>query len=186
MFDQSNQFGHGVRFHLLHHVGAMKFDRLLSGAEVAGNLFVQFASNDIFKHFAFTWCKRVQARTDFCKFGMLLPKRAVFLNGHTNGCKQVFIVHRLGEEITGALFHCLDALWNISRTGQKNNGQDTACLGENALEFKTIEARHSEIEHRQPSVCGSYCAKNSSGDANAATTNPAERNRREMDLRTGA
>jgi hypothetical protein len=39
-FSQSNQFGHGMRFHFLHHVGTMDLDRLLDSAEVAGNLFV--------------------------------------------------------------------------------------------------------------------------------------------------
>ena len=78
----------------------MDFDRLLDGAEVGGNLFVQFASDDIFEHFPLAWCERGQARADFGKFGLLLPKGAVFLNRHTNGCKQVFIVHGLGEEIS--------------------------------------------------------------------------------------
>jgi hypothetical protein len=43
-------------------VGTMDFDRLLDGAEVAGDLFVQFASDDIFEHFPLTptkLCKRL-------------------------------------------------------------------------------------------------------------------------------
>src|SRR5439155_7804669 len=36
-FHQSNQFGHGVRFHFLHYVGTMDFDCLFDGAELAGN-----------------------------------------------------------------------------------------------------------------------------------------------------
>jgi hypothetical protein len=39
-FRQSNEFGHGLHSHLLHHVGTMDLDRLLDSAEVAGNLFV--------------------------------------------------------------------------------------------------------------------------------------------------
>ena len=52
-FCHSNEFGDGLHSHLLHHVGTMDFDRLLDGAQLAGNLFVQFASNDVFEHFAF-------------------------------------------------------------------------------------------------------------------------------------
>jgi hypothetical protein len=37
---QSNQFGHGMHFHLLHHVSPMDLYRLLDGTENAGNLFV--------------------------------------------------------------------------------------------------------------------------------------------------
>src|SRR5213079_3458281 len=95
---------------------------------------------------------------------LLTPTVPIFLNRHTNGCKQVFIVHRLGEEIARAVFHRLDALWNISGTGQKNDGQDTACFGENVLEFEAVEGRHSQIEHetaqytriilRQEFLCG--------------------------------
>ena len=65
----------------------MYFARLLDGAEVAGNLFVQFTSDDIFEHFPLTQCEHRQARADFGKFGLLLPKGAVFLNRHTNGCE---------------------------------------------------------------------------------------------------
>src|SRR5438309_2202664 len=144
---QSNQFSHGSHPHLLHHPGAMDFYRLLDGTEVAGDLFVQFASYDIFEHFPLARCERGQACLDFGKFGLLPPKGAVFLKRRMNRCKQVFIIHRLGKEITSAVFHCLDALGNIARTGQKNNGQETACLGEDVLEFETIQGRHSDIEH---------------------------------------
>ena len=71
----------------------------------------------------------------------------VFLNRYTNGCKQVLIVHRLGEEITRAEFHRLHALRNVTVSGQKNNGQETASVGENALQFQAADGRHSEIEH---------------------------------------
>ena len=125
----------------------MDFHRLLDSAEVVGDLFVQFAGDDIFEHFALARCERGQARADFGKFGLVASQGAIFLNCHTNSCKQVFIVHGLGEEITGAVFHRLDALWNITLTRQKNNGQETACFGQDVLEFETIEGRHSEIEH---------------------------------------
>jgi len=128
----------------------MDFDRLLDGAKVAGNLFVQFASDDMFEHFPLTRCERGQVRANFGKVGLPPPKGAVFLNGHTNGCKQVFIVHGLGEEITRAVFHRPDALRNITVTGQKNNGQDTAFFCEDALKFEAIEGRHIEIEHKTP------------------------------------
>src|SRR4029077_5398317 len=125
----------------------MDLDRLLNGTEVAGNLFVQFASDDIFEHFPLTRCERGQARADFGKFGLLPPTGAVFLNGRTNGCKQVFVVDRLGEEITRAVFHCLHGFWNISGTGQKDNGQETACFGQDMLKLKAIKGRHREVEH---------------------------------------
>ena len=147
MFRQSNQFGHGMHSHLLHHVGTMDFDRLLGGAELAGNLFVQFASNDIFEHFPLTRCKRGQARADFGKFGLLLPKGAVFLNRHTNGCKQVCIVHGLGEEINRAAFQRLDTFWNVAMAGEKNNGRRRAFFSEGSLESKTI-ASHLNIKHQ--------------------------------------
>src|SRR5260370_5572102 len=57
-FCHSNEFGDGLHSHLLHHVGTMDFDRLLDGAQLAGNLFVQFASNDVFEHFPLTRCER--------------------------------------------------------------------------------------------------------------------------------
>ena len=82
----------------------MDFDRLLGSAQVAGNLFVQFASDHIFKHFPLRWCERGQARADFGKFGLLPPKGAVFLNRHTNRCKQVFIVPGLVRKSLAQFF----------------------------------------------------------------------------------
>src|SRR5262245_26555952 len=101
----------------------------------------------MFEHLSLAPRKRVQAPADFGKFGLLPPKGSVFLNCHTNRCKQVRIVHGLGEKITGAVFHRQDAFRNITVTGQKNNGQEAACLGKGVLEFETIEGRHSKVEH---------------------------------------
>src|SRR5436190_8616145 len=112
----------------------MDFDRLFDGAEVAGNLFVQFASDDVFEDFPLTRCERSQAGTDFGEFSLLPPKGAVFLNRPTNGCKQFFIVYGPGEEITRPVFHRLDALGNVTVRGQKNNRQETAFSGEDALQ----------------------------------------------------
>jgi hypothetical protein len=53
----------------------MDFDRLLDGAKIAGDLFVQFSSHDIFEHFPLTRCERGQTRADFGKF-VLLPRMA--------------------------------------------------------------------------------------------------------------
>ena len=125
----------------------MDFDRLLDCAEVIGDLFVQFAGDDIFEHFPLTRRERGQARADFRKFGLLAPKSAVFLNRHTNGCKQVFIVHGLGEEITGAAFQRLHTLWNVAVAGDKNNGPKRAFFLEGSLEFKTI-ASHLKVKHQ--------------------------------------
>ena len=116
----------------------MDFDRLFDGAEIAGNLFVQFASDDIFEHFPFTRCERGQAGADFGKLSLLQSKGAVLLNRRSNSSKQVFIVHGFGKEVTSPVFHRLDALWNITGTSQKDNGQDAACFGEDVLEFETI------------------------------------------------
>ncbi len=50
----------------LHHVGTMDFDRVLNGVQVAGNLFVQFASDNVFERFPLTRCERGQARAVTC------------------------------------------------------------------------------------------------------------------------
>ncbi len=109
-FRYSNEFGYGLHSHLLHHVGTMDFDCLLDGAQLAGDLFVQFSSNDVFEHFSLARRERRQTRADFGKFGLISTKGAVFLNRYANGCKQVLIVHRFGKEITRAAFHRLHAL----------------------------------------------------------------------------
>ena len=74
--------------HLLHDVGTMDFDCLLQSAQLAGDLFVQFASNDVFEHFPLTSRERKKARADFVKFSLLSSKGSVFLNRRTNGCDQ--------------------------------------------------------------------------------------------------
>src|SRR6266436_5537475 len=125
----------------------MHFDCSFSDAQVTGNSLVRLAGDDMFEHFPLTWCERVETRADFGKFGLFSAGESVSFNRHANGCKQVFIVHGLSEEITRAAFHRLHALRNITVTGQKNNGQDTAFCGEDSLEFETMDGRHIEIEH---------------------------------------
>jgi hypothetical protein len=98
-----------MHFHFLHHVRAMDLHGLLDSAEIAGDLFVQSPSDDVFEHFALAPCEGGQALSDFDEFGLLSPKNAVFLNRHANGGKQVFIVHGLGKEIDSAVFHRLYA-----------------------------------------------------------------------------
>jgi hypothetical protein len=110
-------------------------------------LFVQFTSNDLFEHFPLTRCERCEARTDFGKFCLLLPTGVVFLNRHTNGRKQLCIVHGLGKEITGAVFQRLHTFWNVSMAGEKNNGRRRAFFLEGSLESKTI-ASHLKIKHQ--------------------------------------
>jgi hypothetical protein len=112
----------------------MGFDRLLDNAEVL-------------KHLPLTWCERGQAHADFGNFGLLLPKRMVFLNRHTYGCEQVFIVHGLGEEINRAAFQRLHTFWNVAMAGEKNNGRGRAFFSEGSLEAKTI-ASHLNIKHK--------------------------------------
>ena len=147
MFRQSNQFGHGMHSHFLHNVATMDFDRRLGSAKLGGNLFVQFTSDNKFEHLLLARCERGQARADFGKFGLLLPTGAVFLNRRANGCKQVFIVHGLGEEITRAVLHRLHTFWNVAMAGEKNNGRRRAFFSEGSLEAKTI-ASHLKIKHQ--------------------------------------
>jgi hypothetical protein len=66
----------------------MDFDRLFNRAKVAGNLFVQFAGDDVVEHFALTRCEGDQARADFGKFGLFLPNGAILLNCRSDGCEQ--------------------------------------------------------------------------------------------------
>src|ERR1043166_709862 len=132
----------------------MDFDRLLDGAEVAGNLFVQFASDDIIEHFAFTRCERGQALANFGKLALLPAKREVFLKRRMNGYKQLFIIDGLGEKISGAVLHRLDTLGNVTFARQKNNWKEASFIGEDALEFKAIDGRHGKIEHETTPYAG--------------------------------
>lgn len=44
------QIGHGVGPHFFHDVGAVGFNGFDADAQIVGNLFVQAASDDAFKH----------------------------------------------------------------------------------------------------------------------------------------
>jgi hypothetical protein len=54
LFGHPNQIGKRFYAHLLHDVGAMKFNRSLGGGEFAGNLFVKLPSNNQSHHFPLT------------------------------------------------------------------------------------------------------------------------------------
>ena len=157
-----------------------------SVAQFTGNLFIQLAGDDMFEHFPLARCERVETRADSGKLGLFPPGDSVSFNRGVNGRKQIFSIDGFGEEIKLAMFHCLHALRNITVTGEKNNRQATAFLAECCLELKAIEARHREIKHETPRHPWKYLARNSLGDAKAATAMPAERSKRETAFRTAA
>ena len=106
------------------------------------------------EHFTLTWRELRQARADFRKLGLLLPESAALLDRGVNGRKEFFVIHRLGEEITRAAFHRLNALRNITHAGKKNDRQETTCLRKNILKLKTVYGRHCEIQHDTAQYAG--------------------------------
>src|SRR5439155_6912836 len=115
--------------------------------EVTGNLFVQFAGNDMLEHFPFARRERVEPSADCGKLGLLLASDSVSFNSRANRCEQIFVLHGLRKEIKRATFHRLHTLGNITMAGEKNNGQHAAFLTKRRLELKAIEVRHRNIKH---------------------------------------
>src|SRR5437773_11293613 len=125
----------------------MHFNCCFSDAEVTGNLFVQLAGDDMLEHFPLARCKRLETGADFGKFGLFQASDSVSFNRCANRCEQIFVLHWLRKEIKRAMFHRLHALRYITVTGEKNNRQDAAFLGERSLKLKAVEVRHSNIKH---------------------------------------
>src|SRR6266566_452859 len=67
-FGHADEVGEGFCFHLLHDVGAMKFDRSLGGSEFAGDLFIQHSRSNERHHFTFAWSKLLVALVQFRAF----------------------------------------------------------------------------------------------------------------------
>ena len=85
----------------------MRFHCPLSDAKVTGDLFVQFAADNVFEHLPFAWCEGSKTRTNFGNLSLLLTRHAIFFNCRANGAKQGLIIHGLGEEINRAAFQRL-------------------------------------------------------------------------------
>src|SRR6266487_3194802 len=125
----------------------MRFHCPLSDAKVTGDLFVQFAADNVLEHLPFAWCEGSKTRTNFGNLSLLLTRHAIFSNCRANGAKQGLIIHGLGEEINRAAFQRLHTFWNVAMAGEKNNGRRRAFFSEGSLESKTI-ASHLNIKHK--------------------------------------
>ena len=71
-FGHSHEVGEGPRFHLLHNVGAMEFDRALGGGEFTGDLLIKHSRGNERHHFALTRSKLLIALVQFPSLGSLL------------------------------------------------------------------------------------------------------------------
>src|SRR5580692_4392054 len=72
LFPHPHQIGERFSVHLLHDVGAMKFDRSLSSGEFAGNLFIEQAGGNERHHFSLTRGKLFIMFAQFSAFRPIL------------------------------------------------------------------------------------------------------------------
>src|SRR5215472_13736480 len=103
-FYEARQRGNGVHFHFFHHTGAMRFDCPLSDTKFTSDLFVQFATDDVFEHFPLPWGEGSKTRTKFGNMTPCLTRNAIFFHCRANGAKQTLVIYGLGEEINRAAF----------------------------------------------------------------------------------
>src|SRR5678810_167548 len=100
------------------------------------------------ENFAFAWCERRQTLSYFIQFGAALSTNAIFFERGGNGSQQVFVIHRLGEEIQSTSLHGLHAHRDIATSCKKNNRNRAAFRLQRPLQFKSVQAGHCKIEHK--------------------------------------
>ena len=66
------EFGHGLHLQLGHEIGAVRLDGAFAGVEVAGDLLVQLAAQDVGQHLALSRRERVESGPQFPAAGALL------------------------------------------------------------------------------------------------------------------
>jgi hypothetical protein len=126
----------------------MHFDGVLAGAEVAGNLLVELAGNDMFHHLALARREACEPLLELGHFGRPFVLFGSALQRSSHGTQEVGIVDRLGEEIHRAGLDSLHAHRDVAVPGEKHDRQQYAGVREPLLEVQTVEFRHRDIEHQ--------------------------------------
>ena len=101
-----NQIGERFRAHLLHDVGAMKFNCSLGDGEFAGSLFVMLPSNNESRHFAFTRRELLITLAKFSSFRSRFVRLKIPLDGGEDSVQQSAIAKGFGKEFHRSRFHC--------------------------------------------------------------------------------
>ena len=99
----------------------MDFDGLFDGTKFGGDLLIESARDDMGKDLTLPRWQASNFRMNGRQLGMGLPGLAVLLFGPCDRREQVFVGHRLGQEIDRARSHRLHAHGNATLPGQKND-----------------------------------------------------------------
>src|SRR5258707_11335577 len=144
----SNQFCQGFVPHFPHHVAAMNLDGDLADPELKSDLLIEHTRNHQAHDFALA---RAQGLVTFSQPGivtLLAAPDSVAIQSLLDCVQQVLVVERLGQKLHGTRFHGLHRHRNVSVTGNKNNWDLDARVGQLTLKVQTIDAGKVYIQNQ--------------------------------------
>jgi len=142
----AHQVGDGTHTHLRHHAPAVHLDRLLDGAEIAGDLLIEPTRHHVGEHFALARRELRDPRLDRAAQAAYVPALHVTLEGAAHGRDEKFGLYRLGQEVHRAGLHGTHARRDVALAGHEDDRPLDAVLDQRHLQLQAVERRHRHVE----------------------------------------
>ena len=126
----------------------MHLDGDLAGAELGGDLLVQHARHHQAHDLALARRQQVVPFAQAREILFAFPRDAVEIQGLLDSVQQVLLPEGLRQELHRSRFHRLHAHGNVAMTGEEDDGNMNARLGQVLLYVEPADARKPHVQNQ--------------------------------------
>src|SRR5262249_49742060 len=124
----------------------MDFDRHLADADIAGDLLIETAADNVLHYFALAGRERLEALAHRTKRLFALAPRPIACQAKLNRIQQILIAKWLGQELNRSALHCLHGHRHVTVSRDENDREfDVRCC-EVALVIQTAAHGQSYVQ----------------------------------------
>src|ERR1700730_4428742 len=126
-------------------MAAMDLHSDLADPELKSYLLVEQARDHQAHDLALALAQSLVAFSQLGNPALLLSRRTVAVQSLMDRIQQFLVQDRLRQKLHGPRFHGLHRHWNISMTGNKDDGDLDACVSQLTLKVQTVNARKAYV-----------------------------------------
>src|SRR6266478_5802653 len=119
-----------------------------AGSELKSYLLIEQARNYQGHDFALACGQRLVALSQLAKLTLLLARHPVAIQSLVDRIQQVLVPERLRQKLHRTGFHGLHRHRNISMTGDEDDGNPDARVGQLALKVQSVDSRKSHVQNQ--------------------------------------
>src|SRR5467141_3830187 len=149
----------------------------LGDAEFARYLLVHEAIGDVCHHLPLARGQRVEQGSQFRNGLFAIASFLISLERPDHGIQDILVTERLGQEVDGSSFHCLDRHRNVAVTRHKDDRDANIRLSQFGLKVETADPGSLISRTRQLATFGILICANSWAEPNSSTRKPIDRKR---------